>query len=230
MFINGVFQTPFTSNNAGHNYKITADTVAGLSTVNFTCITSENGQLIVSESDINQNQVPRGGLIVSLGSTPGLGYAPLVGARVHPFTNSSGAITSLAGIGTTSGVNIGIETAVYDNVSGIITVTTEKVHGFSLGRPNSVHLKDLEFVCPKTVVGQPTNATYDGVTGISTITIANHGLVNGDAVILDTGSICFRCSKDSFATVHCYPRATDPAAGQYLTVTVSYTHLRAHET
>ena len=218
LFINGVFQTPFTSNNAGHNYKITADTVAGLSTVNFTGITSENGQLIVSESDINQNQVPRGGLIVSLGSTPGLGYAPLVGARVHPFTNSSGAITSLAGIGTTSGVNIGIETAVYDNVSGIITVTTEKVHGFSLGRPNSVHLKDLEFVCPKTVVGQPTNATYDGVTGISTITIANHGLVNGDAVILDTGSICFRCSKDSFATVHCYPRATDPAAGQYLTV------------
>ena len=42
--------------------------------------------------------------------------------------------------------------------------------------------------------------------------------MNGDAVILDTGSICFRCSKDSFATVHCYPRATDPAAGQYLTV------------
>ena len=218
LFINGVFQTPFTSNNAGHNYKITADTVAGLSTVNFTGITSENGQLIVSESDINQNQVPRGGLIVSLGSTPGLGYAPLVGARVHPFTNSSGAITSLAGIGTTSGVNIGIETAVYDNVSGIITVTTEKVHGFSLGRPNSVHLKDLEFVCPKTVVGQPTNATYDGVTGISTITIANHGLVNGDAVILETGSICFTCTKDSNNSTHCYPRATDPAAGQYLTV------------
>ena len=218
LFINGVFQTPFTSNNAGHNYKITADTVAGLSTVNFTGITSENGQFIVSESDINQNQVPRGGLIVSLGSTPGLGYAPLVGARVHPFTNLSGAITSLAGIGTTSGVNVGIETAVYDNVSGIITVTTQNVHGFSLGRPNSVHLKDLEFVCPKTVVGQPTNATYDGVTGISTITIANHGLVNGDAVILETGSICFTCTKDSNNSTHCYPRATDPAANQYLTV------------
>ena len=218
LFINGVFQTPFTLNNAGFNYKIDADTTAGLSTVTFTGITSENGQFIVSESDINQNQVPRGGLIVSLGSTPGLGYAPLVGARVQPFTNPAGGIISIAGIGTTSGVNIGIETAVYDNVSGIITVTTEKVHGFALGRPNSVHLKDLEFVCPKTVVGTPTNATYNPATGVLILTIANHGLTNGDAVVLDTGSICFTCTKDSNNSTHCYPRATDPAANQYLTV------------
>ena len=87
-----------------------------------------------------------------------------------------------------------------------------------MNRPNTVQLKGLEFVCPKTVVGQPTNATYDGVTGISTITIANHGLVNGDAVILETGSICFTCTKDSNNSTHCYPRATDPAANQYLTV------------
>ncbi|MEC8551022.1 MAG: hypothetical protein VXY93_11045, partial [Pseudomonadota bacterium] len=51
------------------------------------------------------------------------------------------------------------------------------------------------------------------------LTIPNHGLVVGDAVILDTGSICFTCDKDSYTTVHCYPRATDPAANKYLTVT-----------
>ena len=218
LFINGVFQTPLTTNNSGHNYEFQADTTAGISTVEFTGITSENGQPIVSESDINQNQVPRGGLIVSMGSTPGLGYAPLVGAKASLFKNAAGAITSVVGIATTSGINYGISTAAYDNITGIITVTTDKVHGFSLGQPNTVQLKGLEFVCPKTVVGQPTNATYDGVTGISTITIANHGLVNGDAVILETGSICFTCSKDSNNTTHCYPRATDPAANQYLTV------------
>ena len=43
-------------------------------------------------------------------------------------------------------------------------------------------------------------------------------MVNGDAVILKTGGICFSCSKDSNATTHCYPRATDPAANRYLTV------------
>ena len=218
LFINGIFQTPLTTNNEGHNYEFISDTTAGVSTVQFTGITSENGQFIVSESDINQNQVPRGGLIVSLGSTPGLGYAPLVGAKASLFKNSAGAITSVVGIATTSGVNYGITTAAYDNITGIITVTTDKVHGFSLGFPNTVQLKGLEFKCPKTVVGQPTNATYDGVTGISTITIANHGLVNGDAVILETGSICFTCTKDSNNSTHCYPRATDPAANQYLTV------------
>ena len=154
LFINGIFQTPLTTNNSGHNYEFIADTTAGISTVQFTGITSENGQFIVSESDINQNQVPRGGLIVSLGSTPGLGYAPLNGAKASLFKNTAGAITSVVGIATTSGVNYGISTAAYDNITGIITVTTNKVHGFSLGQPNTVHLKDLEFSC----VG------YSGVT------------------------------------------------------------------
>ena len=154
LFINGIFQTPFTTNNEGHNYQFTSDATAGVSTVQFTGITSENGQFIISESDINQNQVPRGGLIVSLGSTPGLGYAPLQGAKASLFKNSSGAITSVVGIATTSGVNYGISTAAYDNITGIITVTTNKVHGFALNRPNTVQLKDLEFSC----VG------YSGVT------------------------------------------------------------------
>ena len=154
VFINGIFQTPLTTNNEGHNYEFISDNTAGISTIQFTGITSENGQFIISESDINQNQVPRGGLIVSLGSTPGLGYAPLVGAKASLFKNSAGAITSVVGIATTSGVNYGISTAAYDNITGIITVTTNKVHGFSLGRPNTVQLKDLEFSC----VG------YSGVT------------------------------------------------------------------
>ena len=65
LFINGVFQTPRTTNNSGHNYEFLADTTAGISTVQFTGISSEDGQFIDSEQDINQNQVQRGGLIVS---------------------------------------------------------------------------------------------------------------------------------------------------------------------
>ena len=218
LFINGVFQTPLTQNNTGNNYEFKADTTAGISTVEFTGITSTNGDFIISEFDINQNQVPRGGLIVSLGSTPGTGYAPLQGAKYKAFKDANGGITSVVGIATSSGFNLGIQTAAYDNITGIITVTTDKVHGFALERPNTVKLKGLEFVCPKTVVGTVTNATYNPANGDLVVTIANHGLVNGDAVILKTGGICFTCDKDSNATVHCYPRATDPAANQYLTV------------
>jgi len=154
LFINGVFQTPLTTNNVGNNYEFISDTTAGISTVQFTGITSENGQFIISNSDINQNQVPRGGLIVSLGSTTGLGYAPLQGAKVKAFKNTAGGLTSIVGIGTSSGFNLGVQTAVYSNTTGIITVTTNEVHGFGLERPNTVKLKNLEFSC----VG------YSGVT------------------------------------------------------------------
>ena len=154
LFINGIFQTPKTLNNAGNNYEFITDATAGISTVEFTGITSTNGDFIVSESDINQNQVPRGGIIVSLGSTAGLGYAPLHGAKVKAFKNNAGGLTSIVGIGTSSGFNLGIQTAAYDNITGIITVTTNTVHGFGLERPNTVKLKNLEFSC----VG------YSGVT------------------------------------------------------------------
>ena len=90
LFINGVFQTPLTVNNKEIIMNFIADTTAGISTVVFSGITSTNGDFIVSEFDINQNQVPRGGLIVSLGSTPGLGYAPFEGAKVKAFKDANG--------------------------------------------------------------------------------------------------------------------------------------------
>ena len=185
LFINGVFQTPKTVNNTGSNYEFISDTTAGVSTVQFSGITSTNGDFIVSEFDINQNQVPRGGLIVSLGSTPGTGYAPLQGAKVKAFKDANGGITSVVGIATSSGFNLGIQTAAYDNITGIITVTTNKVHGFALERPNTVKLKNLEFSCvgysgvtttifqdherPLFLVGIVSDRTFEVQAGPSTI-------------------------------------------------------------
>ena len=74
LLLNGIFQTPTTFNNLDNNYNF-----AGIGTtatnVVFTGITSSNGTLIISDTDVNQNQLPRGGVIVSLGSTGGLGVA-----------------------------------------------------------------------------------------------------------------------------------------------------------
>ena len=159
LFINGVFQTPLTLNNAGNNYEIKSDSTAGISSVIFTGISSENGTPMQSDFDINQNQLPRGGLIVSMGSTPGIGYAPLVGAKVKPnLKNNSnlfaaGSIDKITGIGASSKYEIGIQTAAYDNTTGIITVTTSSVHGYALQYPTTVHLKHLEFRCPTNTVG-----------------------------------------------------------------------------
>ena len=81
VFINGVFQAPTTENNSGNNYIIEEDLNLGISSITFSGV-EVNDEIFITDNDVNQNQLPRGGLIVSYGSTPGLGYAPLEGARV----------------------------------------------------------------------------------------------------------------------------------------------------
>ena len=118
VFINSIFQTPTTTNNLENNFNIieTITPAPGISSVVFSGITSEgDGSLITSESDVNANQLPRGGIIVSLGSSGGLGYAPLVGASVTAVV-SSGAITAV-GVGTTDFVGSGYNGIVSVGVS-----------------------------------------------------------------------------------------------------------------
>jgi hypothetical protein len=107
LFINGVFQTPTTLNNPENNFSIIENTVSGISSVVFSGIRSiDTGEIITSEFDVNQNQTPRGGIIISLGSSTGLGYAPLVGAAVTAVVGAGGSIVSV-GIGTTDNLGSG---------------------------------------------------------------------------------------------------------------------------
>ena len=174
LFINGVFQTPTTSNNAGNNYELTSS--AGISSVIFTGITSTDGTYIKSDFDINQNQLPRGGLIVSLGSTPGLGYAPLVGANVKANL-SSGSIVSITGISHT-GPSQSITTASYNNTTGIIDITTPTNHNFVGG--DKVKLVGLAFTCPSGagIVSYFPSTGLDRSYGISGIISARTFSVN----------------------------------------------------
>ena len=106
VFINGVFQTPTTQNNLSNNYSIVENTNLGISSIVFSGITSTNGSVIISQSDVNMNQLPRGGVIISLGSTTGVGYAPLVGASVTAIVGAGGSIVSI-GIGSTGNYGSG---------------------------------------------------------------------------------------------------------------------------
>lgn len=77
VFINSIFQAPTTENNLNNNFAIVeVVSVSGFTSVIFSGITDESGNLVISDYDINKNQLPRGGVIVSLGSTVGVGYAP----------------------------------------------------------------------------------------------------------------------------------------------------------
>jgi hypothetical protein len=113
VFLNNVFQTPTTGNNPENNYSISEDESIGISSIVFSGITTDFGKILISEYDVNQNQLPRGGIIVSLGSTPGLGFAPLVGASVTAILNGTGEIIGIStssnfGSGYNGQISIGI--------------------------------------------------------------------------------------------------------------------------
>lgn len=152
LIINGIFQTPTTDNNVGNNYIF--EESAGISSVTFTGISSDNGFIITTEKDVNQNQLPRGGLIVSLGSTPGLGYAPLVGASVTAIVGAGGSIVSV-GLGITDNpgsayrgvVSIGVTdpnhtgtAASISAIAGIGGTLSFTIHNGGSGYTNTVRI------------------------------------------------------------------------------------------
>ncbi len=176
LFINSVFQTPTTLNNPGNNFKIIENSTLGISSVVFSGITSANTlDIFTSQVDINQNQTPRGGIIISLGSSTGLGYAPLVGAAVTAVVGAGGSIVSV-GLGTTdncgSGYNgiVSIGVSVYQSGhigdTAIITASVGAggILSFTVGAGGTGYTN------PKIFVSEPSYENL-GVTGISRLGI-----------------------------------------------------------
>ena len=69
----------------------------------------------------------------------------------------------------------------------------------------------------------PTFVSYDPLTGITTITKSAHGLTVSDTVGIVTNSIAFTCDQDQHASVHPYPRPTEPDAGIFTAITATTT-------
>ena len=131
LFINGIFQSPSTDLNPNKNFKIveSGSGATGVTTVIFTGITSANGDVFTS-NNINTNELPRGGIPISIGNTQnGLGYAPLVPSVVKPLVNVGGSITDIVGVAF-SGSDLIVENAVYNGSTGIMSIRTKNEHRF----------------------------------------------------------------------------------------------------
>ena len=196
VFINNMFQTPTTFNNLGNTYDFIDGNTA--TKVRFTGITDDNGHLIISDYDVNSNQLPRGGIIVSLGSSIGRGYAQPVGATdVDVVINGSGALTKV-GIGTTTKHGSG-----YRGVVGIGVTDESYDHKWVTAANNAVNGSLT-----------PTDGSYDSFTGLLSLTIPNHGLGASGNVTIANNSISMTCGRDNHTSTKTYPRAgIDPAAG-----------------
>jgi len=215
--INGIFQRPTTEQNPLNNYDFSES--AGITSFVFSGISSTDGTQIISEFDVNQNQLPRSGQIISIGYSGGLGYAPLAGAAVTAFTNSSGTITAV-GVGTRdfhgSGYRSGLSTS-GNGIFNIDVIDEVYQHRFVGSATSSITANTgAQFT--------PTDADYDSLSGLLVLTIANHGLTVSNTIGITTESLTFRCDKDAYATDHPYPRTTDPAYNTNLSISTTTTN------
>ena len=224
VLINGIFQKPTTENNLSNNYRFIPDGVSAQDIV-FTGITSAvTGLNVIVDGDVNQNQLPRGGKIVSLGSSGGLGVAPLVGAAVTAILDSEGTITGV-GIGSTV-YNQSVSPSRpagtlsfgsgYRPVGGTVSIGVTDlayVHKFVSSGVGSIRTNGTGNNIFAGAQKTATNAEYISHTGLLTLTIASHGLSIGNFVGIDTGGIVFSCSRDDFQSNHAYPRAISKTTG-----------------
>jgi hypothetical protein len=177
VFINGIFQNPTTSNNSDNSYNFIEN--AGISSIVFSgAVNPETSTKYVSSSDVNRNQLPKGGIIVSFGFTGGLGYAPLVGASVTAVT-SGGAIVAV-GLGSTdilgSGYNAPAAVAVRDlggNGAGAVITTNVGLGGtlsFNISNGGSNYVRPiLDISAPSYSLLPVTGISRKGV-GLTTQT------------------------------------------------------------
>jgi hypothetical protein len=112
VLINDVFQGPNTLLTT-NDYDLTEN--AGITTISFT------GTATSTSYDVNAASIPRGGIILSVASTQGFGYQPLVAAGGTAVVSSAGTIQSISIGNSGSGYRSGVQTIV--NV-GVATSST----------------------------------------------------------------------------------------------------------
>ena len=219
VFINNIYQSPKTANNPLiSNYEIFEDNSVGITTIEFSGITKPNVdplEYVTSDHDVNINETPRGGIIVSYGSTPGLGFAPLVGASVTAVVGAGGSIVSV-GLGTTDNlgsgynglVSIGISVHEEGHSGAAATITATANVGAGGSLTFNVVGGGTEYENPQISVSDPSyeNLPIVGVSrlGVGATTETGEGVllnikVGGSSSITGIGSTYFEVTEFNFA-------------------------------
>ena len=206
ILINGIFQGPTGSLSVDQDYSLSEG--SGISSITFT------GTATSIAYDANNATIPVGGYIVSVGSTAGLGYQPLVAAGGTAVVSTAGTITSIAIGRTGSGyranqvINVGVTTVNTGTPSiefiGTAAISTNgHIVSIAVTNPGSGYLQGSEpivifdaplsysnipLVYSDTSAGLGTEATIDIVVGqgssIIDFEIKNFGYGYGQGQVL----------------------------------------------
>jgi len=139
------------------------------------------------------------------------GYSASITTSIFPEPQRSFTIDSIVdNVGTSKTFTIDA-----GKVSGIPHTYVPALHQFVSATSNAITNTTGS---GSVAMNSPTAATYNGATGVLVLTIAGHGLSNGNTIRIADSGLTFRCSMDNYLTDHPYPRSTDPASSSDLTV------------
>ena len=155
----------------------------------FTGRKNSSGDQIIFPLDVNKNYLPKGGIIVSVASSPGFGYQPLVTSTGRALVSSSGIIEDIEILNRGSGYRNSPD--VHILISGVKTKVGTGVISSSGGYIEDVTMinSNIEHYSPRNI----NNVSYDNTNGETIITTSEtHNLVIDDMV--DLSDITFTCS------------------------------------
>ena len=143
ILIDNIFQYPQGTLNTPQNYFLEEN--AGITSVTFV------GTATSVAYDPNNASIPIGGVIVSVGSSEGFGYQPLISAGGTSIVSVAGTIQSISIGNSGSGYRSGIQTNVYvsvantSEINGITTFTRIGIASISNGNIISVDVTNSGF-------------------------------------------------------------------------------------
>ena len=160
----------------------------GVTSIRFTGTATSIG------NDVNTSNLPVGGVIVSVGSTEGFGYQPLVAAGGTATVSTAGTIRAITLSNAGSGYRYGIGQVVSVGIQTQATRGTN-ITGFGTAIIGTAGALTGVAVTNVDVIYKPrdiSNIGYNSITGISTVTTAfDHGLIQGEEIKLS--GIAFTC-------------------------------------
>jgi hypothetical protein len=172
---------------------------------------------------------------------------PLIGLKCRDFIQSSTGrdvrnrtqvYPTRLSTGSTGVIKVDLlKTPIFQTTSIVTASTVSLNSGVNIGKsgkPTGVSIPLVVYTGAHTFVSATAggitksgggtltvvDATYTGSTGILSITTGSHGLSNGNEVTIANNSLTFRCSLDNYATLHTYPRSTDPISGITTAITL----------
>ena len=121
ILINDVPQSRGNNYAQNSNFNITLSESNGITSVTFVDFSSP------SPTDISYSNLPKGGIIVSVGSTEGLGYQPLISAGATSIVSISGTIQTISIGNTGSGYRAKSNYEILSSVSNIIGIGSTSI-------------------------------------------------------------------------------------------------------